>query len=41
MQPPNDILENPNRRRYHVIVGLLMCVTIYTAVVIGVRIMYG
>lgn len=34
----NDILENPARRPYHVLVGSVVCSAIYLVVLVGVRI---
>ena len=34
---PNDIMENPNRRRYHLVAGSIVCTAVYAIVLIGVR----
>lgn len=37
MRLPIDVIENPNRRRYHLVVGILIVTMILTMIVAGVR----
>lgn len=38
MRLSNDIIENPGRRPYHIVVGLFMLTLICTTIVAGVRV---
>jgi hypothetical protein len=41
MRLTTDILENPDRRPYHIVVGIIMLTAILTAIAAGVRATLG